>query len=310
MSDESTMGRRGLILGAGALAAAGVTGSAEAAPAPGPTAAGSGVAESPVAGTLGSAPVSGYTYHHASMFDFTAESGAAQRSWGGHGVWATGSILWASIEIPSGARIRDVEWYVLNTSGNPVTAMARLWAAGTGGLGSSVINATIPSGAEVIQRVRVVPTATTYGPYPLGCKLNVGLFSADESVQINGARVGFEVGNGRTGLMSTPVRAYDSRLTGGKLASGETRVITLPPTIVLPGVTGALLNITAHSAVASGWLKVYPGHGAVPGASALNYLPGQTIANAMIVGVSSARQIKIYAHKSVHVMVDINGTIA
>ncbi len=78
---------------------------------------------------------------------------------------------------------------------------------------------------------------------------------------------------------------------------------------MVPGVTGVLVNITATGATADGYLKVYPGNASAPAASALNFQE-KSIANAIVVGVSSSRQIKIYASRTVHVIVDITGTLS
>jgi len=324
IENSPALRRRGLLLGAGAAATALASATAGAVPAaaaraqsgPGDQALASqgrvsaGRDGSPVSSTLASAPISGYTYRHVSMFDFDAEIPTAPRRWGGYGVYTEGgNALNASVEIPAGARIRDVEWYAYNNSGAPVSALARLWVPGTGTLYNTVVDASIPSGTAVT-RTRVVAPAASYGPYPVGCKLYLVFNSEDNLRQVNGARVGFDQGAGMAGLLPTPVRVYDSHTTGGILAAGSTRTITLPAGVVVPGTTGVLANITAVGATAAGYLKVYPGHGAVPAASALNYPVGGAIANAMTVGVSASRQIKIYASKAVHVIVDVTGTIA
>ncbi|MGI8880795.1 MAG: hypothetical protein ACR2KJ_09895 [Jatrophihabitans sp.] len=157
----------------------------------------------------------------------------------------------------------------------------------------------------------VVAPAASNGPYPHGTRLNLGLRTYDDmSVVVNGARVGFTAGAGEIGLLPTPIRAYDSRTSGGRLAAGSTRTITLPAAIVQPGISGVLVNIAAVGATQSGYLKVYAGNAAAPAASSLNFSSsGATIANAIIVGVSSARQIKIFANKAVHVVVDVTGTV-
>lgn len=320
---NSSMPRRGLILGAGAatLLATGVAGAPGAAAAragePTPSAAGDPsrtpaatrrTEGSPIASTLGSPPISGYTYRHVSMFDFTPESWTAGRAWGGLGVFAAGTNLWASVDIPAGARIRDIEWYVHNESGIAALGMGRLWAAGSGQMNSAVADVSIPSGSGITRTRAVVPSSSE-GPYPLGCKLNLALYTGTSATQINGARVGFQQGAGATGLLPAPIRAYDSRLTGGKLTAGSTRTITLPTSAVAPGTAGVLLNITAHTASGAGYLKVYPGNAAAPTASALNFASGLSIANAMTVGVSSSRQIKIYTSQAVHIIVDVSGTV-
>ncbi len=310
------VGRRGLILGAGAAAlAAGVLAGAEPALAKPPATKGDGTAagrvhadSSPISSTIASAPISGYTYRFVSMYDFRPFYGTSVWTWGGSGAYSAGgaSPMRASIEIPAGALVRDVEYYVYNgSSSDPVGVHL---GSGIGRDLQHQCHAAIPSGSG-LSAVRAV--ASQSGPYPLGARLVVNVSTpADGSIQVNGARAGFELGSAATGLLAAPYRAYDSRTSGGKIAAGSTRTITLPASVVPPGTTGILANITATLADGQGYLKVFSGAVAEPSASALNYSKNAPIANAMSVAVSNSRQLKIRASAPVHVIVDITGTIA
>ena len=65
-----------------------------------------------------------------------------------------------------------------------------------------------------------VISSTKYCPHPLGAKFALGINTAGEGlVQIHGARVGFTHGPGAVGLPPSPLRVYDSRVTGGKLTA-------------------------------------------------------------------------------------------
>src|SRR5690606_1052772 len=120
-SDEPNHARRGFLIGAGAVAtlaaASGTATDAEAAPAA-TTVTASAPQASPVANTIASPPLNGRLYRYQQMFDFSCESATAQRTWGGFGVYSgnTASLNWASVDIPAGALIRDIEWYVRNNS--------------------------------------------------------------------------------------------------------------------------------------------------------------------------------------------------
>lgn len=308
--------RRGLILGAGAAALAGATMAqrlpAAAKPPGGPSAASESQQASAVTTTLGSAPVDGYVYRHATWSDFSPELSTSQRRWSSGGAYAatTPSNLWASVEIPAGARVRDLEWYVTNTS-TPVTGYGRLWLPDSAQLVNTVLDTTIPSSASMTATRGVVPDDSS-GPYPLGAKIYLGIYTTtDGKVAVNGVRVGFAQGAGATGLLPAPIRAYDSRNTGGKLAAGSTRTITLPSSIVSPGTSGVLVNVTAVNGEAGGYLKVYPANAPEPAASAMNFAgSGAAIANAITVGVSSSRQIKVKTSAKVHVIIDVTGTVA
>jgi hypothetical protein len=169
----------------------------------------------------------------------------------------------------------------------------------------------VPSSTSITATRAVVPAAT-YGPYPLASRLVISLFTPTTgAVQINGARVGFTQGSGDIGLLSTPLRAYDSRLTGGKLAAGGIRTVTLPSSIVAPGTSGVIVNLAAVEGEANGYLKLYSAAAAEPTSSALNFSgSGAAIANGLIVAVSSGRQINVKANKPVHFVVDVTGTVA
>lgn len=307
------LSRRALITGAGAgaaLLAAGVAGaqSAQAAPAD-PDDVGHRAAHPAVTASIGSAPISGYTYRVACMYDFRPFSPNGQVTWGGYGVYTAGatSALRAIFDVPPGVLIRDFEWYVYNSSGASVNGDLLLFTAGSGAL-AILSSVTIPSTGST-SAVRLAVPSQQQGPFAVGSKLLASVTTPTNStVQVNAVRLGFSQGQAAAGLLPTPVRAYDSRVTGGKLAAGSTRTVTLPASIVVPGVTGVLVNITATGG-RGGFLKVYPGNASAPSASTINFGTA-SIANAIAVGVSGSRQIKVYASSAVHVIVDITGTLS
>ena len=316
--------RRRLIAGMGtgvAVLAAGVAAApaADGAPKPPGPPGGDGAARhsgiapdsAPITSSIASAPVSGWTYRSVSMYAFRPFDPNSQVTWGGQGVYPAGvaGSLRAEFEIPPGALVRDVEFYLSNSSTSTFTAEAWQYAPGTGLL-YSVTSTPVPPNSG-IAAYRAVAPSTGNGPYPLGSCLLVGLsLPADGTVQINGARVGFGNGAGDVGILDTPVRAYDSRSVGGPIAAGTTRVVTLPADVVAPGVTGVLVNVTAVNATRVGFLKIYPASGAAPAASAINFVAGSAIANAVVVGVSAARQVKIFASATTDVILDVSGTVS
>jgi hypothetical protein len=321
---QAQLGRRHLIVGgAAALAAGGVLAAAPAAAAPGPSAplsAGDGVAfgpsnvvepqTSPVTTTIASAPNSGYVYRNVCMYDFLPFDPSALKTWGGFGIYSggTSTTLRATVEIPAGALVRDVEYYVYNNSGSAVFPDAWVYVPGVGTIASVGAVATVPSTGSITANLATVSQS---GPYPFGARLLVGVSTPSSgTVQINGARVGFTQGSGAAGLLATPVRAYDSRDADGKIPAGGTRTITLPASVVGPGTAGVIANITAVDGDAIGFMKVWAADSAEPAASAINFPASGPIANAMVVGVSSARKIKVKANVAVNVIVDITGTIA
>ncbi|SDI88248.1 hypothetical protein SAMN05444157_0622 [Frankineae bacterium MT45] len=262
--------------------------------------------------TIASAPLPGYTYRHAEMFDFTPESGIAIRQWGGNGVYTTGAsgALWTSMEIPAGAKVRDVEWYAYNNSSATTIALARIWRAGSGGFYVPVVDVTIPISTSVVA-TRGVVAAADYGPFPTGTKLALAFYTNDTTGknQVNGVRVGFSEGAGAVGVFAVPVRAYDTRSTGNKFAGGELRAITLPASSVPVGTTSVQLKFTSANSTISGNLKAYPAGGSLPQMTVLNYQAGQQAGNVVMMNVPPSRQIVILASTATDVIVDIVGTV-
>ena len=308
--------RRRLLAGAGAGAAAlvGLAASAGPAAADSDLAAGSTddavINATPVVPVIGSSAISGYSYRMLSLFDFYPELPTASRAFGAFGCYGTSSTgLWASIDIPAGACVRDIEWYAYNTSGSTTYGFARIWIAGTGDFRTSVGDVNIPSGAGV-RTFRAEVPSSAQGPFPLGCKLMLGFGSYHgASTQINGVRVGLSNGGGTAGLLPAPVRAYDSRAAGGRLSAGSTRTITLPSSVCPVGTSALIVNVIAVAAERSGYLKMWPGHVASTDTSAVSYPRGTNIANAQVVGVSSSRQIKLRSSARIDVVIDVIGTI-
>lgn len=317
ISGQAT-GRRGLIAGAGAtallLGAIANTTDAAAAPSAGGDAA--RIPDgTPAVSNIASAGI-GLNYRHLSFWDFTPESPAASRAWsGGGGVYQTGvgaTVLWASLDVPAGSWVREIEWYVRNSSAGSVTGLNRLWVAGSPYMVSCNADSTIPVGGAVTATRTVYPSSSLIaGPHPLGTKLCFGVSVPNTAtVLINGVRVGFAQGAGQTGLLPSPIRAYDSRISGGKLTGGGTRTVTLPASAVPANATGVLVNVTATEGAAPGYLKVWSATGATPTASAINYGTGENVANAMTVSIPPSRQLKVYAHSSVHVILDVTGFVS
>ncbi len=302
------LARRELIAGAGLLAgvAASAAASTPAAAAAGSAADGPVSEASPIITTIASPRLPGFVYRHAFMFDFSAEGSASNRAWGGSGVYTANatSLLWASVEIPAGALIRDIEWYVRNNSGATVTAINRLWAAGTGTLGTGLGDTAIPAGPS-IAAVRTVTTSTVWGPHPTGTKLALGLRTpTDASVQINGVRVGFSHGAGEVASLMTPVKAYDTRDGDGKFGKGETRQIALPASAGPAGITGVFVNVSALDGQPKGRLKIWPNGFAEPGAVTLYYDDRPTGAY-VFVPTPPTRLLNVKATRPTHVSINV-----
>jgi hypothetical protein len=126
----------------------------------------------------------------------------------------------------------------------------------------------------------------------------------DIVVDINGW---YPSGSGFT--TTSPVRVVDTRVGGGTRVGGSI-VLDVPlagTSGTMPGtVKGVSMNVTVDGPSAAGFLTVYP-CGTVPSSSSVNFVAGQTIANAVITPVSSTGHVCIYASADTDVIVDVNG---
>ena len=120
-----------------------------------------------------------------------------------------------------------------------------------------------------------------------------------------------------------PIRVYDSRRpqpTPGKLAGGASRQVSvangrdlatgavIEANVVPPGATAVVFNLTVTGGDTAGFLAITPGGASTYRASMINFVAGQTIANASTIRVSVARQVNIFASGGpVHFILDISG---
>src|SRR5439155_2009016 len=117
----------------------------------------------------------------------------------------------------------------------------------------------------------------------------------------------------------TPLRLLDTRVTrSGVIVTG----IPAPGTTIAATIgtqspaelhwTAVLVNVTATSPNADGYLTVYPDGQARPPSSNLNFKAGQTVANAAIIKLgqlgSGPAAIDVYnALASTHIIIDLMG---
>ncbi len=305
-SSRSAMTRRGLVRGLGVAGVAGaaalvVPAAASAAPAAvtrlrGPA---DGKRRDATPGSLpppiASAPRVGYTYVYLDMFDFTPDNFGNGRAWTLNGGTYTplggNGVMWATAQLPPGAIVGDTEWYIYSTQDN-TELMTRVWVAGQPQLGTTISDVLVDADPS-IRAVRVPAPSTSNGPFPAGTKVALGIRTySDKSVVINGARIGYTMGPAGPVLLPAPVRLYDSR-PGTKIGHAQTRTHSLASRLPV-GATGAILDITVTGTEQNGFLTVYSASASTPGASSINWsAAGQTIANGVQTGVSSARAIKV-----------------
>ncbi len=113
----------------------------------------------------------------------------------------------------------------------------------------------------------------------------------------------------------TPVRAWDSRVNGTKAPLAAQQSYRLPVTgrlgVPAGGVAAVTINLTAVAPTEAGWLTVYPSGSTLPGASSINFKPGETRANTITVRIPGDGGIRIYNRSgATHFLVDVTGFYA
>jgi hypothetical protein len=103
-------------------------------------------------------------------------------------------------------------------------------------------------------------------------------------------------------------RLYDSR-TVSAFANGETRSLIVAGAGGVPlAATAVVLNVTAVTPTAAGYLTVWPTGQTQPGTSNVNFKPGDTVPNAVVVQLGTGGSIDIRnVGGTTQVLVDVTG---
>lgn len=202
------------------------------------------------------------------------------------------------------------------------------------GVGSVLLNVTVDQPSAPGGHLTVFPCG---GPAPLASNLN---FTGSETVpNLVSVRVGAEgkvclYSNRRTHVIADVVGWYDTDGAGarlvphaptrildtrsgdglsGQFGSGQTRTLQVTGQGGVPtsGVSAVAVNMTVTEPTAVSYLTVFPGDGSQPVASNLNWAPGDTRANLVVVPVAPDGTIKLYNNSGkVHVVGDVVGWFA
>ena len=117
-----------------------------------------------------------------------------------------------------------------------------------------------------------------------------------------------------------PARLLDSRVGGstvdGVFAGGGVRVAGSVTELTVAGRGGVpvgagavVLNVTVSEASAAGFVTVFPCGGSRPNASNVNYVGGQTVANAVVATVGVGGAVCVFTSATAHLIVDVNGSL-
>lgn len=111
-------------------------------------------------------------------------------------------------------------------------------------------------------------------------------------------------------VSGNPVRLFDTRDTNQPLGAGGRGYLDFSDDRGCVFVEAAVMNVTATGPTAASYLTVYPDSGSVPLASSLNVVPGQTVANLVMVQVPDDGVVWFYNNSGrVHVVADLVGVV-
>ena len=112
----------------------------------------------------------------------------------------------------------------------------------------------------------------------------------------------------------TPARVLDTRASLG--SSGPVapmRVVSLKVTgaggVPTSGVSAVVLNVTVTRPTADGNVQAYPSGTAAPASSSLNFVPGQDVANLVVVKVGPDGRVNLrnYSKGTTQLVADVAG---
>jgi len=148
---------------------------------------------------------------------------------------------------------------------------------------------------------------------PLGADGKIKIFASQQSHVIVDVMGWFGNAGQAEYVEVASTRLLDTRRPsdgGVKINAGATRHLQVVGAVVPPNARSVVLNVTITEPDQPGFLTVYPGNGARPPTSNLNYLKNETIPNAVIVGLGFTGTIDLYTSQTTYVVVDVVGYFA
>ena len=111
-------------------------------------------------------------------------------------------------------------------------------------------------------------------------------------------------------LLSSPQRAYDSRVSEGgtgPLTPGAAETVDMTPSGVPSGISGVLVNLTMVAPPTGGFAVLWSNGASQPGASSINFAAGQVLGNNVTTRVDSNRIAQIFSFSATEYVVDVVG---
>jgi DNA-binding beta-propeller fold protein YncE len=206
----------------------------------------------------------------------------------------------------NGVPATGVTAVVLNVTATDATASSYITVFPVGGEGPppTASNLNFTAGETIANLVTV----------PVGVNGAVALYNHSGTVDLIADLEGYYTAAGSAYDSTGPVRILDTRDgTGGydtPVGPGGTIGLQISGVAGVPstGVTAVALNVTATDPTASSYVTVYPDGTTRPTASNLNFTPGETIPNLVIVPVGADGEVDFYNHiGSVNLVADLEG---
>lgn len=204
----------------------------------------------------------------------------------------------------------------VNVTASAATSAGFLTVYPTGGPRPNVSNLNVTPGVAVANLVEVA----------VGAGGSITVFNSartvDVVIDLEGTMSKGAASAGTPGLYTpiAPARICDTRKGGASSCNTSGAGATLGPngvlTVQVTGVGGVpdasvaavVVNVTATDTSASSFLTAWPTGATQPTASNVNWSPGQTVPNRVVVAVGSNGRISIYnLAGTVDVVVDVNG---
>lgn len=214
---------------------------------------------------------------------------------------------------------------VLGVGGVPTTGVTAVAVniSATGGTEVSTLT-TWPTGApkpttsHVVVPTTTATTSTAIVPVGSSGRINVGndLGSNDCIVDVVGYFRSTATSTSTKLTSVTPARLMDTRTgTGGKtgaFTAGTSFNLTVRGVAGVPtSADTVVLNVTAVSPTANGFLTVWPAGTTRPTSTSVSFSTGNTVANLVLAKVNSKGQVSIFnSAGSTHVVVDVQGYFA
>jgi IPT/TIG domain len=227
---------------------------------------------------------------------------------------AANSTLNVQVTGQGGVPSTGVSAVVLNVTSTNATAPTWLAVYPQGSTRPFASNVNNVDGSSQSTRVVV----------PVGPTGEISVFNwagnNDVVVDVNGWFTSATGGTGNTYSGFSPQRIADTRPSSGQPYAGDTIGPNHSLTIQIAGTGGVpamssanppssvVLNVTVTNTTSPSWLTAYPADETLPLASDLNWNPGVTKANMVVVKLSSAGAITLYNYQgSTDVVVDVAG---